>query len=104
MQIIPALSGSEDCLFLNIAAPVDRQALLPVMLWLHGGADILGSGPAEGATDAALVARSLGASNGPVVVVTINYRLNIFGFLGGAAVSSRSSDGGSGNFGIQDQR
>ena len=50
MQIIPALSGSEDCLFLNIAAPVDRQALLPVMLWLHGGADILGSGPAEGAT------------------------------------------------------
>jgi len=46
----------------------------------------------------------VGASKDPVVVVTMNYRLNTFGFLGSKALAARSPDGGTGNYGLQDQR
>ena len=79
--------------------PVGLQdSLLPVMVYIHGGAYLTGSSNAY-ALDA-LVARS----NGSVVVVTANYRLNALGFLGSHALSARSAGEGSGNFGIMDQR
>lgn len=93
---------SEDCLFLHIGTP--KSALesgskkLPVMFWIHGGGFTLGKGSAF--DTASLVA----ASGEQVVVVTINYRLGVFGYLGGDELMSRTDGAGAGNFGTQDQR
>eukprot|EP00463_Aulacantha_scolymantha_P004346 TRINITY_DN544_c0_g1_i1.p1 TRINITY_DN544_c0_g1~~TRINITY_DN544_c0_g1_i1.p1 ORF type:complete len:439 (-),score=76.21 TRINITY_DN544_c0_g1_i1:415-1668(-) len=101
--LTPRTSGmSEDCLFLNVAAPVNglnsSSQKLPVMFWIHGGGYMTGESndyPLD-----ALVAQSKLS----VITVTINYRLNVFGFLGSADIQKRTSDGSAGNFGIQDQR
>ena len=65
----------EDCLTLNIWTPGLDAGKRPVMVWLHGGAFAYGSGN-RAVTDGANLAR-----RGDVVVVNINHRLNIFGFL-----------------------
>jgi para-nitrobenzyl esterase len=66
----------EDCLTLNVWTPgLDDGAKRPVMVWLHGGAFGYGSGN-RAVTDGANLAR-----RGDVVVVSVNHRLNIFGFL-----------------------
>jgi para-nitrobenzyl esterase len=92
----------EDCLFLNVYAPVSTlnnpSARLPVLFWIHGGAYKSGS------SNAYFGDNIVGASGNSVLVVTINYRLNIFGFLGGRQVSASTRGAGSGNFGIMDQR
>ena len=69
-----ARNTDEDCLYLNIWAP-DSTELKPVMVWIHGGGFYLGSGDPE-----AYNAESL-AREGDVVVVTLNYRLGLLGFL-----------------------
>lgn len=70
-----ALSGqSEDCLHLNVFAPAIVNAKHPVMLWIHGGAFVIGAG-----SQSLYDGRYLAAHG--VVVVTINYRLGAFGFL-----------------------
>ena len=66
---------SEDCLRLNIWTPGVQPGRRPVMVWLHGGANINGSGALPGYDGASL------ASDNDVVIVTLNYRLNVFGFL-----------------------
>ena len=71
-----------------------QQALLPVMVWIHGGAYM--TGESNEYTGDTLVQ----ASNLSVIVVTINYRLNVFGFLGSADLQKRSADGTTGNFGL----
>lgn len=65
---------SEDCLFLNIWTPKDARKL-PVMIWIHGGAYWWGSGGVPMYDGAAM------AEGGNVVVVTLNHRLNLFGYL-----------------------
>jgi para-nitrobenzyl esterase len=65
---------SEDCLVLNVWAPTRREAALPVMVWLHGGACVYGSAGAPVHDGARL------AELGDVVVVSINHRLNAFGY------------------------
>ncbi|MEA5360639.1 carboxylesterase family protein [Amycolatopsis sp., V23-08] len=82
---------SEDCLFLNVTTPRDQRPgeRLPVMVWWHGGGYTSGSG-------ADYDAQRL-ASRGRVVVVTVNYRLGVFGYLGLPGLA------GSGNFGFADQ-
>lgn len=97
----PLAAESEDCLFLNVAAPLGSlsgKRRLPVMVYIHGGA-YTGGASNHNHPDV-LVARSAGS----VVVVTLNYRLNLFGFLASATLAARSSDGSTGNYGIQDQR
>ena len=84
---------SEDCLFLNVWAPREADGPLPVMVWIHGGGYRLGSGSGTGG--APLAARG-------VVLVTINYRLNVFGFLAHPALSAESPHGASGNYGLLD--
>ena len=84
---------SEDCLLLNVWAPVEVAASLPVMVWIHGGGYRLGSG--SGSEGAPLAAQD-------VVLVTINYRLNVFGFLAHPALSAESEHGASGNYGLLD--
>jgi para-nitrobenzyl esterase len=68
--------GSEDCLFLNLWTPsLDSDAHRPVMIYIHGGGYATGSG-ADPQTNGARMARA-----GDVVVVTLNHRLNAFGYL-----------------------
>jgi para-nitrobenzyl esterase len=66
---------SEDCLFLNIWTPGMDNARRPVMVWIHGGAFIIGSGSQEMFRTNTLV------PTGDVVLVTINYRLGALGFM-----------------------
>lgn len=66
---------SEDCLFLNIWTPGLDNARRPVMVWIHGGAFSIGSGSDSMYDSDVLVRR------GNIVLVTINYRLGIFGFM-----------------------
>ena len=88
---------SEDCLYLNVWTPANATTdKKPVMVWIHGGGFIIGSGN-EARTDGASL-----ASKG-VVVVAINYRLGPFGFLAHPALSKESPHGVSGNYGILDQ-
>lgn len=87
-------SGSEDCLYLNVFAPVEdtgEDEGLPVMFWIHGGAYIQGSSCNPGYDMPDLVREG-------VIVVTINYRLNAFGFLPHPALEDPT-----GNFGLKDQ-
>src|SRR5215471_20612922 len=92
-------SASEDCLFLNVFAPARRgddvEHGAPVMLWIHGGALVVGE--SNDYDPAMLVARG-------VVVVTINYRLGALGFLAHPALAAESAQGSSGNFGLLDQQ
>jgi para-nitrobenzyl esterase len=87
---------SEDCLFLNVYAPADAtsKSKLPVMFWIHGGG------------------YSGGGSNEPrhngdflplkgVVLVTINYRLGVFGFLATSDLA-KEANGAAGNYGVAD--
>lgn len=86
-------SLSEDCLYLNVWTPgLNRSARRPVMVWLHGGGFSIGSGSWPVYDGQAL------ASRGDVVVVTVNHRLGIFGYLhlGDRAGSEYASSGNAG--------
>ena len=86
---------SEDCLHLNIWTPACDDAKRPVMVWIHGGAFVLGAG-SHGVYEGRWLAER------GVVVVTINYRLGAFGFL---ALNAASGGGapGTGTEGLADQ-
>ncbi|KAK7032667.1 carboxylic ester hydrolase [Favolaschia claudopus] len=88
---------SEDCLFLNVYYPSDTAGVpigsLPVIVWIHGGGYISGSASIFRGTD--IIAQS----NRGVVVVAIQYRLGLFGFLPGAEVKNN----GALNAGLLDQ-
>jgi para-nitrobenzyl esterase len=87
---------TEDCLYLNVYAPASakRGSKLPVMVWIHGGGFIAGAGSEPRYTNSALVSKD-------VVLVTINYRLGLFGFLASADLA-RESGGHAGNYGLMD--
>jgi para-nitrobenzyl esterase len=92
------LVQDEDCLSLNVWTPaLDPAAPLPVMVFVHGG------GFRRGASSVALYHGAGLATAGPVVVVTLNYRLGALGFLAHAALSSESDHAVSGNYGLLDQ-
>jgi para-nitrobenzyl esterase len=67
--------GSEDCLYLNIWRPADRRGNRPVIVFVHGGSNVSGY-TADPVYDGAALAKATDA-----VVVSVNYRLGIFGFL-----------------------
>ena len=88
---------SEDCLYLNVWTPqLQTTANLPVMVWLHGGSNRVGSGTEAGYDGTML------ASHG-VVVVTINYRLGAMGFFSHPELTAESPHHSSGNYGLLDQ-
>ncbi|KAI0699616.1 alpha beta-hydrolase [Cerioporus squamosus] len=95
------VTESEDCLHLNIVRPanVSADAKLPVVFWIHGGGFVQGSNAISLYNGTRFVERSVELDE-PVIYVTINYRLYVFGFLGGSEVK----DSGLGNLGLQDQR
>lgn len=92
---LPTLS--EDCLYLNIWTPAkSAKDSLPVMVWIHGGGFTRGTAN-TGAYDGEALARK-GA-----VIVTINYRLGIFGFFAHPGLSAESGHHASGNYALLDQ-
>ena len=86
----------EDCLYLNVYTPAADAGRRPVMVWIHGGAFVLGAG-SQLLYDGAALAR-----RGDVVVVTINYRLGALGFLDLEARSG-AEFAGTDNLGLRDQ-
>lgn len=100
----PGLPGnqkeqSEDCLYLNVATPRGGRNL-PVMLWIHGGGNSGGS-----TYEAAYNLTSLvEASGNSVVVVSVEYRVAAFGFLGSSELRAATRDSSTGNYGVLDQR
>ncbi|NLO14051.1 MAG: carboxylesterase/lipase family protein [Clostridiales bacterium] len=89
-------SMDEDCLYLNIWAPAEGQTGLPVFVWYFGGGLQAGS-TSEMEFDGERIARR------GVVVVTINYRLNVFGFLAHPELTVQAP-GSPTNFGFLDQQ
>ena len=86
---------SEDCLTLNVWAPAKAEKT-PVLVWIHGGALVSGSSKEPLYDGARLAGRG-------VVVVSINYRLGVFGYLAHPELSAESIKGVSGNYGLLDQ-
>ena len=91
---------SEDCLYLNVWTPANavgnQNCKLPVAFWVHGGAYFNGYGHEITMDGDAWAKRG-------VILVTINYRLGIFGFLAHPELSAETPDGTSGNYGTYDQ-
>ena len=112
-RVVGVSSSTEDCLFLNVYVPngkdngeaqaggAEAQGSTdlrgrPVMVWIHGGDLTAGE---SNDFDASVL-----ASKGNVIVVTINYRLGVFGFLAHPALTAESPNHASGNYGILDQQ
>jgi para-nitrobenzyl esterase len=97
---VDAEGASEDCLSLNIWTPrIGEHAPdsgLPVMVWLHGGGFAGGSGGNNFSDGTKLMHHD-------VVVVTINYRVGVLGFLAHPDLARETSDDSTGNYGLMDQ-
>ncbi len=91
---------SEDCLSLNVWTPKDAGkaggAKAPVLVWIHGGS-LTGGASSEPMYDGSALAKR------GLVVVSINYRLGVLGYLAHPDLSKESPDGVSGNYGLLDQ-
>ena len=88
---------SEDCLYLNVyTAAKSPSEKRPVLVWIHGGALREGSGSLPSFDGEPLATKG-------VVVVTINYRMNVFGFFAHPELTRASGRNASGNYGFQDQ-
>lgn len=94
-SILPSPPMSEDCLTLSVRSPALDAARLPVMVWIHGGAHRFGSGRL-GFEGNAITQRK-------VVLVSINYRLGVFGFLAHRELAAQDANGSTGNYGTWDQ-
>jgi para-nitrobenzyl esterase len=88
---------SEDCLTLNVWTPANaKPGILPVMVWIFGGGFVSG-GTSENRQDGQFLAHR------NVVVVSMNYRLGIFGFFAHPELTAESPHHASGNYGLLDQ-
>ena len=83
----------EDCLSLNVWTKAAKNEKLPVIVYIHGGANLSGSSQNDVYDGAAIAKKG-------VVYVSINYRLGIFGFL---AYKDKTGEEVTGNFALQDQ-
>ncbi len=97
-DLVPKLEPtSEDCLHLNVwTANLEGEEPWSVLVWIHGGSNTSGS-PTELPYDGTNI------TGKGVVVVSFNYRLNVFGFLAHPALTAESEHGSSGNYGLLDQ-
>jgi len=94
----PFMKQTEDCLSLNVFAPSNAVGKkLPVFVWIYGGSLILGWASMYGSLQ-----NLIGFEE--CIIVTFNYRLNVFGFMSLEELSSADPRGTSGNYGILDQQ
>jgi len=92
----PKLPQGEDCLNLNIWTEIlSTTAKRPVMVWIHGGGFTRGSGATPTYNGTQLAKKG-------VVLVTINYRLGVYGFFAHPELSAESEQKSSGNYGLHD--
>lgn len=88
---------SEDCLYLNVWTPAEStNRKLPVLVYFYGGGFIAGDGSEPRYDGASLAQRG-------IVTVTVNYRLDVFGFLASPALAAESPEHAAGNYGLLDQ-
>src|SRR5262245_13266464 len=88
---------SEDCLYVNVWTPAKNAPdRLPVLVWIYGGAFSSGSGSVAIYNGAALAAKG-------IVVVNVNYRVGVYGFLAHPGLTAESPAHASGNYGLLDQ-
>ncbi|HEX2533178.1 MAG TPA: carboxylesterase family protein [Chitinophagaceae bacterium] len=95
--LIPEAPISEDCLYLNVwsgARPGGEK--LPVLVWIYGGGFVSGGSAVPIYDGAVLAAKG-------IVVVSINYRVGVFGFLAHPELTKESGRNASGNYGLMDQ-
>lgn len=96
-HVDPNVPMSEDCLYLNIWTPAKRpDEKLPVMVWIFGGGLQVGY-TSEMEFDGERIARR------GIVFVSVNYRLNVFGFFAHPQISAENPNGPKANFGLLDQ-
>ena len=89
--------GSEDCLTLNVWVPSNPSSKkLPVMVWIYGGGFVAGT-TSEGRQDGTHLAQQ------GVIVVSMNYRLGVFGFFVHPELAKESGHNSAGNYGLMDQ-
>jgi len=86
---------SEDCLYLNVYTAAKSGDRRPVMVWIHGGAWTRGSGSTPTYNGSTLAKKG-------VIVVTVNYRLGVFGFMAHPELTAESPHHSSGNYAILD--
>jgi para-nitrobenzyl esterase len=92
-----AAASMEDCLYLNVITPSwPPKKQLPVMFWIHGGGNTGGTASSKLYKDGSLI-------NHGVLLVTVNYRLGVFGFLAHPELTKESLRHASGNYGLMDQ-
>lgn len=90
--------SSEDCLHLNVWTPAKATSdKLPVMVWIHGGGFQAGASSEPRQDGETLATKG-------VIVVSINYRMGVFGFLAHPGLTKESAHHASGNYGLLDQR
>jgi para-nitrobenzyl esterase len=91
------IKSSEDCLYLDVWVPEwPVKRALPVMVWLHGGSNTVGSG-SQSTYDGVSLTRH------GVLLVTLNYRLGVMGFFSHPELTAESPHHSSGNYGLLDQ-
>jgi len=90
------LGASEDCLTLNIWVPKRAAGKLPVMVWIYGGGYVAGT-TSESRQDGSILAQH------GVIVVSMNYRLGVFGFFVHPELAKESGHNSAGNYGLLDQ-
>jgi para-nitrobenzyl esterase len=88
--------GSEDCLSLNVWVPAKASGKLPVMVWIYGGGFVAGT-TSEGRQNGFHLAQQ------GVIVVSMNYRLGVFGFFVHPELAKESGHNAAGNYGLLDQ-
>ncbi|HVU16907.1 MAG TPA: carboxylesterase family protein [Candidatus Didemnitutus sp.] len=87
---------SEDCLYLNLWIPNQIKGPLPVMFWIHGGGFVAGASSEDRQDGGNLCKKG-------VIVVSLNYRMGIFGLMAHPELAAESDQHASGNYGLMDQ-
>lgn len=95
-EYVPYEPMSEDCLYLNVYTPKDASEDMPVLVYIHGGSLMSGSSSFEDYNGEIL-------SKQGIVVITIAYRLNVFGYFAHPDLAKESLNGTTGNYGLLDQ-
>ncbi len=92
----PLQNMSEDCLYLNVWKPNTTETNLPILIYIHGGSLTSGSSASRDTNGEEMAKKG-------VIMVTIQYRLGVFGYFAHPSLQAESENGTTGNYGLLDQ-